>query len=377
MRGLSLFSNVGIAETYLDEIGLSIVVANELIKDRARFYRHLYPDTIMIDGDITDPSIFQQVITEAKKKNIDFIMATPPCQGMSVAGSRNPYDERNSLIKYAVDAILAIQPKFILLENVVQQLKTPIDYQGLQITIPEYLEIRLGEFYHINSEKIINTMDYGIAQNRKRAIFLMVRNDFPFSWNFPKKEEHIVTLKEAIGHLPSLYPIIREDPNFYPNNTLEALHYHPWHKPPIHALRHSEAMYHTKTGCTAFDNPYYFPRKEDGTKSKGYNTTYKRMDWDKPAPTVTRYNGVIGSQCNVHPGRLEKNGTYSDPRVLTIYELMIVSSLPDNWNIPKWASETLIRYVIGEGIPPLLIKKIFLELLKEVKQYEKLLGNSE
>ena len=42
---------------------------------------------------------------------------------------------------------------------------------------------------------------------------------------------------------------------------------------------------------------------------------------------------------------------------------MIITSLPHNWNIPEWASEHLIRQVIGEGIPPLLVKKIMMELV--------------
>ncbi len=41
---------------------------------------------------------------------------------------------------------------------------------------------------------------------------------------------------------------------------------------------------------------------------------------------------------------------------------MRVMSLPDNWNIPTWASESLIRTVIGEGVPPLAVKKIINEL---------------
>ena len=49
---------------------------------------------------------------------------------------------------------------------------------------------------------------------------------------------------------------------------------------------------------------------------------------------------------------------YSDARVLTIYEIMLVMSLPADWNIPDWATDNFIRSVIGEGVPPLLVKKI-------------------
>ena len=90
--------------------------------------------------------------------------------------------------------------------------------------------------------------------------------------------------------------------------------------------------------------------------------TYMRMDWNKPAPTITVYNHTISSFQNVHPGRLMDNGLYSDPRVLTIFELMRVMSLPDDWDIPDWADESLIRTVIGEGIPPLAVEKIVAEL---------------
>ena len=46
---------------------------------------------------------------------------------------------------------------------------------------------------------------------------------------------------------------------------------------------------------------------------------------------------------------------------------MILSSLPDDWGIPDNTPEVLIRQVIGEAIPPLMIKKIVgeLECLKE------------
>ena len=89
------------------------------------------------------------------------------------------------------------------------------------------------------------------------------------------------------------------------------------------------------------------------------------MEWDEPAPTITTSNGAISSQCNVHPGRLLLDGTYSDARALTIFEIMLLFTIPENWDIPKWASDNLIRQVIGEGIPPLLIKKIIKSIMEE------------
>ena len=364
MNALSLFANVGIAEAYLHDIGLNVVVANELLEERARFYSHLYPECNMICGDITDSQVKEKIILEAKQANVDLILATPPCQGMSIAGHNSPYDERNSLIKYAIDVILEIKPRFVFLENVTRQLVTPIIVGNDEMVIPEYIADRLAQFYNISPEHVTNSMYYGVPQRRERAIFLLTRKDVEFSWAFPDPEPQ-VTLEVAFKGIPDIWPIVKERQyqSLIPTNSQEALSFHKWHKPPTHVWRNIECMLYTPTGNTAFDNPIHYPKKTNGEKVKGYDTTYHRLFWDKPAATVTMWNGIMGSQNNVHPGRPWKENNkgemmYTNPRVLTIYELLIVSSLPLNWDIPDWASDQLIRFVIGEGIPPLMVKKI-------------------
>lgn len=371
MKALSLFANVGIAETYLKDIGIDVVLANELVEQRAQFYTHLYPHCKMICGDITRQSVFSEIVTESNAAGIDLIMATPPCQGMSIAGHNSPYDERNSLIKYAIDVVLEVKPKYVFFENVTRQMITPIIVGQEEMLIPTYIERRLSEYYRFNSEHITNAMFYGVPQRRERAIFLLVRKDVPLNWDFPKPEP-IITLETAFKGIPDLWPKIQEKEyqGCLPNNTKEALSFHKWHRPPVHVWRNIECMLHTPTGNTAFDNPVFYPRKTTGERVRGYNTTYHRLYWDKPAATVTMWNGIMGSQNNVHPGRLwkvEPSGEklYTNPRVLTIYELLIVSSLPLDWNIPDWANDQLIRFVIGEGIPPLMVKKIMEPLTKQ------------
>lgn len=371
MKALSLFSNVGIAETYLAECGIEVVVANELLEQRARFYSHLYPSVDMVNGDITDRGTYDAIIRKARKEKVEMILATPPCQGMSIAGEMNPYDERNSLVKYAIDAVLDLRPAFVLLENVPEQLVTPISYKGRELLIPDYIRERIGMYYEFNDEQLVNTMDYGVPQMRRRAIFLCTQKGCAKKWVFPRKSKRVVTLEEAFKGVPSLWPNIKESEyrGRLPENTHEALSYHVRHQPMTHVWRNIECMLYTPTGNTAFDNPVYYPKKKDGQRIKGYDTTYHRMFWDKPGSTITTFNFRIGSQNNVHPGRPwmpDKHGDmmYTDPRVLSILELLIVSSLPQDWDIPMWASDNLIRTVIGEGIPPLLVKKIVNNLPK-------------
>lgn len=363
MKALSLFSNVGVAETFLESCGVDVVVANELLEQRARFYRHLYPQVKMIEGDITDQQVYREVIAAARKERIDFLIATPPCQGMSESGYRNPYDERNSLIKYAIDAILDLRPSYVLLENVPQQLTTPIQYLGKEMLIPEYVEKRIGKYYTINEDKIINAMYYAVPQMRERAIFLCVEKSINKMWNFPKSQNEIITLEKAFEGIPDLWPLIKE-PEFQaklPQNTRDVLSFSKWHRPMTHVWRNVECMLYTPTGHSAFENEKHYPKRADGKRIRGYETTYRRMYWDKPGHTISTFNLRIGSQSNVHPGRPWKRDShgemmYTNPRALSIYELLVVSSLPVDWDIPEWASDNLIRTVIGEGIPPMLVK---------------------
>ena len=377
INAMSLFANVGIAEAYLKSIGINVVLANEIDKQRVKFYKHLYPETNIIEGDVTDSSIKKILIDEAISKKVNLIMATPPCQGMSTAGKMQKNDIRNLLITHAIDIIKEVKPKFVFLENVPAQLKTKIFYNNKYTLIPDYIKQELGDYYNFNDSFLVNSADYGVPQNRERAVILLSRKDVNYIWNFPKKDTEIITLEKAIGTLPSLdpelYDLSKEEQNKifpdYENKRLRGLNVSKWHYPPKHVYRQVYSLMHTPTGKTAFDNIEELrPKKQDGTFVKGFKNTYKRQSWDKPGFTITMYNRTIGSQNNVHPGRYigidkDNNPLYSDARVFSIYELLIVSSLPKNWNIPDWASEHFVRQVIGEGIPPLLVKKILSEMV--------------
>lgn len=118
MNGVSLFANVGIAETYIHNHGINIVVANELLANRAAFHQESHPHCKMIQGDITNPKIYNAVLAYAQEKKCEFLIATPPCQGMSIAGKMQENDPRNRLITFVIEMIKALQPIHALIENV-------------------------------------------------------------------------------------------------------------------------------------------------------------------------------------------------------------------------------------------------------------------
>lgn len=382
LKCLSLFSSVGIAETYFEKHGIEVCIANELLSDRAKFHKHLYPNVDVIVGDISDSQVYNRIIKLAKDNECNFILATPPCQGMSTAGKQQKDDSRNRLIVPAVNAIKDLNPFFAIIENVPEQLQTQIHINDEWINIPDFIYRELSSNYYINENPIVNSMDYEVPQSRERCVFLLSRKDNGFNWEFPNPYGSMITLQDAIGHLPSLDPevtdITPEKMNeLFPDFEVKkaaGLAVSKWHYPPKHKMRHVEAMIHTPEGNSAWQNEIYYPKLKDGSKSKGYKNTYKRQWWNKPAYTVTKYTSRLGSQENGHPGRLIRDdGTecgryWSDARVMSIYELMIVSSLPTDWNIPEWASSNLIREAIGEGVPPKLIEAAIIELKRKLAE---------
>lgn len=378
MRIASLFANIGVAEAYLHELNnVHVLVANEWLQRRADLYHAIYPETNMICGDITSENTYQQILHACQQARVDTIMATPPCQGMSTAGQKIKFDERNSLVMHAIRLIHDIRPRYVLIENVTDFIITPIMYHGVETMLPDVVHQELDADYDIDIHTI-NTEDYGVPQSRDRMIILMTRHDVRRHWNLPPMAQHKVTMAEAIGDIPIIDPFVKDlSPEefrqrfpLYEERRRQALEISPWNIPPVHVWRQVQAMQYTPTGQTAFDNPEaHRPVKEDGTPVRGYHNTYKRQNWDTPAYTVTMDNRKISSQNNVHPGRLvgvDENGEqiYSDARALTLYELMRVMSLPDDWNVPADTEEAFLRRIIGEGIPPLFIRSLFAQIAR-------------
>ena len=105
LNALSLFASAGIAETYFERHGIHVRVAAELLEERVKVYRQMYPEVNMFQGDLTIEDNYNKVIEAAREAGCNFLLATPPCQGMSKAGLKKKTDPRNSLILVVLKAI--------------------------------------------------------------------------------------------------------------------------------------------------------------------------------------------------------------------------------------------------------------------------------
>lgn len=345
INAISLFASAGIGELNLHKGNLNFVAANELLEKRADTYNFFYPHTKMYQGNIIDEKLKEDMISFAKQKDVKFLLATPPCQGLSSVGKNKVQDHfindrQNFLVMEIFDFIDSLELEYILIENVPRFLKMFFPYENDMYLLEDILEMRYGKDYTIDTQ-LLNAKDFGVCQSRPRAIIKMYKKHL--SWPWPTKQQEI-SLEEAIGHLPSLEPGEKSQIK--------------WHAAKNARSEIIRAMRHTKPGQSAFKNEVYYPKKENGERIKGFHNTYKRMVWDKPASARTTYSGSISSHNNVHPGRLMEDGTYSDPRVLSLLETFIVSSIDSDIEFPIGSTETYIRAIIGEAIPPKLLEEI-------------------
>lgn len=115
------------------------------------------------------------------------ILSGPPCQGFSAAGTRDPKDKRNKILLGVARAISALRPTCALVENV-QELLT----EKHRDRVRDFEAHLRGAGYHVLTVEL-NAKDYGVAQKRRRAFFLITR----MRLDEAKVAQRLVNLKSA------------------------------------------------------------------------------------------------------------------------------------------------------------------------------------
>lgn len=379
---ISLFSSAGVGCYGFKEAEFECIASNELIKRRLDIQRlndKCKYENGYIEGDIkekiTKDKIFMQIDFYAKRlKNdkVDVVIATPPCQGMSVANHKKSSNEieRNSLVIESVELISQIKPRFFILENVSSFYKTAcVDRNGNLIKIGDMIESNLSSEYSIYSD-VINFKNYGANSSRTRTLVIGVckeLQDFitPFELfpNYSKEK----TLKEVIFNQKSLKWGEYDKNDFYHSFRIYDENMRDWIKD-------------LKEGQNAFDNKD--DRKKPHKIIKGkivINTLkngdkYRRQKWNVTAPCIHTRNDQLASQNTIHP---------KDDRVFSIRELMLLMNIPSSF---KWLPKNLqelnaldntekqkiskknemnIRQSIGEAVPT----SIFRQIAEKIKNF--------
>lgn len=377
---ISLFSCAGVGCFGFKKAGFECIATNELIERRLnvqKFNNKCQYESGYICDDITTDETKNKIFAEIKKweklgnDRVDILVATPPCQGMSVANHKKAENEivRNSLVVESIHLIQNINPRFFIFENVAAFMKTGCTApDGTIKAIGDVIYEELSDKYIIVS-RILNFKNYGSNSSRTRTVVIGVSKEMseyvaPIEL-YPTYVEEM-TLRQVIGNMPKL-----EWGEICPTDFYHAFRTYPeemrcW----IHDLKEGEC---------AFDNKDELKRPHKVVDGKiipnirKNGDKYTRQYWDKVAPCIHTRNDQLASQNTVHP---------EEDRVFSIRELMNIMTIPSDF---KWVDKSLeelnamsekskiallkkeeikIRQSIGEAVPT----EIFFQIACNIRE---------
>ncbi len=380
---ISLFSAAGVGCHGFSMEGYHCIATNEIIGRRLDVQRYNHKcelDSGYITGDITleetKSRIYQEIEVWNKRGNdrVDVVIATPPCQGISVINhKKNTGDiNRNSLVIESVEIVKKIRPRLFLFENVQAFQKTfCVTKENKIVRIGDFIRDTLGSDYII-SGRVVNFMNYGSNSSRTRTLVIGIdkgyRNTFTPYDLLPifRKEK---SLRDVIGNnlfSPLEWGEICAEDFYHAFRT-----YDPAMREWIHDL---------KEGESAFDNadPLKRPHRiVDGKiveNVKKNRDKYTRQKWDRFVQCVHTRNDQLAAQNTLHP---------VEDRVFSIRELMEMMTIPHDF---RWVDASLdvlnslseeekrkvyreneinIRQCIGEAVPTEIMRQIAVRIKEE------------
>lgn len=191
MNIVSFFAGAGGLDLGFQKAGFNVIWANEYDKEIWETYQKNHPLTILDKRSII--SVPSDEVPEC-----DGIIGGPPCQSWSEAGAmKGINDKRGQLFFDFIRILEAKQPKFFLAENVSGMLLGR--HSSALKNIKEMFR-NAGIGYELSFE-MVNACDYNVPQDRKRVIFVGIRKDLGFKYEFQKPNFPKLTLQNAISDL--------------------------------------------------------------------------------------------------------------------------------------------------------------------------------
>ena len=201
-RSIDLFAGIGgIRRGFDNAFGdqIETVFVSEWDEFAQKTYKANYNDSFEIAGDITK-------IDEKDIPPFDICLAGFPCQAFSMAGKHMGFDDdykgicRGTLFQDVVRICEYHKPKIIFCENV----------KGLTIHDKgRTFKIIKGAFEQIGYtvyDKVLNSKDFSVPQNRERIYLVCVRNDLlkgsTDSFTFPTGTDKKVCIRDIMDPAP-------------------------------------------------------------------------------------------------------------------------------------------------------------------------------
>jgi len=268
-----------------------------------------------------------------------------PCQPFSTysQGHRNDNDEKWLLLYEFARLVKEIRPHVVTMENVTKLAKHPIFADFVRI---------LKKFGYLVTHYEVECAHYGIPQNRARLVlFASIYGEVEIEE--PSHDEtNFSTVKNTIGRLPKIAAgeVAKRDHLHRASNLSETNLKRIRASRPGGTWRDWDKTLRTK--CH---------KKETG---KTYPSVYGRMEWDKPAPTIT-------TQCHGYG-----NGRFGHPeqdRAISLREAALLQTFPENYSfLPSGEIVyfSTIARLIGNAVPVRLARMIARSILSHLEEHD-------
>lgn len=337
---LDLFCGCGGLSHGFEEAGFDVLLGIDFWKDALVTYKYNHKNSETLCADLSQ----LKALTVEEKiggKKVDVIIGGPPCQGFSIAGKRIVDDDRNKLYKSFVRMVEHFKPRAFVLENVPNILS-----MGDGVIKEAIIKDFEGLGYKVVT-KVLLASDYGVPQNRKRAIFVGML-DKTFDFKIPKVE-HKVTCSEALSDLPDYtieegkdYPIECEsDYQRLVRSHSKGLYNH-------EATVHNEKTTHIISLVPDGGNYKDLPEEYQGTRK--VHIAWTRLNSQKPSITID-----TGHRHHFH---------YKYNRIPTVRESARIQSFPDDFIF--MCSRTSQYKQVGNAVPPIMAQAIAQHLLNQL-----------
>ena len=319
--------------------------------------------------------IFELIDSILGSKKVDIIIGGPPCQAYSVAGRARKNmdgDPRNFLYQYYVEFLKKYRPKMFVFENVpgilsakngeyLDKIFDAVRKAGYELSLPT------------NSQKFLNSKNFGVLQDRKRVIIVGWRKELALSYpDFEITEPKFKILKDLFADLPELKN---------GEGTMNAVKYK---KPTTEYLKQSKirgeidfVTQHIARPNNENDLEIYRMAVEEMNQGKrlNYAKLPERLIRHKNTSSFTNRFQVVNGDGISHTvvAHIAMDGHYyihpdiKQNRSITIREAARIQSFPDDYFFE--GSRTAVFKQIGNAVPPLMAEKIarkIKEILKSI-----------
>lgn len=350
----SFFSGTGFLDLGFELSGYNIVYVNEIHPAFLEAYRYsrqnlnlpepkfgYFQEDVIKLTEGQDKLKLEELIKEARKSsNIIGFIGGPPCPDFSIGGkNKGGEGERGKLSAAYIELICQQKPDFFLFENVKGLWQT----KKHRLFFDE-LKSKTQEAGYILTERLINSLEYGVPQDRDRIILLGFReelisdqsNHIALQKNivesaFPWKK-YIRYSKTEILSFPWLQtnPFQEDSELPFPDNIPQELTVEYWFQ-QNEVLNHLNAQHHFKprAGLNRFKSV------EEGDTSK---KSYKRLHRWRYSPTACYGNNEV----HLHPYKTRR---------ISVAEALAIQSLPKNFYLPPYLPLNILFKTVGNGVP--------------------------